>query len=241
MGNLVVTNVIITGASRGIGAGIARELADSGYNLGLMGRDKARLEALARELQDTHGDVDIYTAACDLADPAQARAAIASLSDSLGGVHALINNAGQIIRKDIWTLSDEEYDSMVAVNLGGVFHATRAVLPAMREQGGGHIINVSSISGRMPLPGGSVYAATKYAVAGFSESLLQEVREQGIKVTVIFPGSVDSGADRHEAGADHSWKLRPEDVGEACRDLLRTAPGTLISRLEIRPLNKPGK
>jgi len=111
----------------------------------------------------------------------------------------------------------------------------------MREQRRGHLINVSSISGRMPLPGGSAYAATKYAVAGFTESLFQEVRDFGIKATVLFPGSVDSASHRHDPAADHSWKVKPEEVGLACLDALNTAPGTCISRIEIRPLGRgPG-
>jgi len=127
---------------------------------------------------------------------------------------------------------------MIETNVSGVFHATRAVLPYLKAQGHGHIINVSSISGRLPLQGGSGYAASKYAVTGFSESLLLEVREHGIKVTTIFPGSVDT-ASHQAAGDDASWKVRPEEIGQACRDVLRTAPGTCISRLEVRPLKPP--
>ena len=106
------------------------------------------------------------------------------------------------------------------------------------EQKSGHVVNVSSISGYFPLKGGSGYAATKYAVTGFSDSLFQEVREHGVKVTTVFPGSVDSTSHRHE-GQDSSWKVRPEEVGDAVLGLLRTRDGNVISRLEIRPLGRP--
>ncbi|MGC9328627.1 MAG: SDR family oxidoreductase, partial [Candidatus Hinthialibacter sp.] len=135
----------------------------------------------------------------------------------------------------------EEWRAMVETNIHGVFYAVRAVLPFMKDQGGGHIINISSISGRLPLPGGSGYAATKYAVTGFSESLMQEVRDYGIKVTTIFPGSVDSESHRHDADKNHLWKIKPEEVGETCYHVLNTAPGALISRVEIRPLHRPPK
>ena len=128
---------------------------------------------------------------------------------------------------------------MVETNINGLFYATRAVLPHLTRQKSGWIINVASISGHVPLPGGSGYAATKYAVTGFSESLFHEVRDHGIRVTTMFPGSVDSASHRHDPDEDTSWKVQPEEIGQACRDLLRMDPRTCISQLEIRPLRRP--
>jgi len=181
------------------------------------------------------------SAVCDLRDPDETQRGIESLIDALGGVDALINNAGVVTRKSVVDLSVDEWQAMVETNINGVFYATRAVLPFMKEQGSGHIVNVSSISGKVPLPGGSGYAATKYAVTGFSQSLFHEVREFGIKVTTVYPGSVDSQSHRHDPGVDNSWKVTPEEVGQVCRDVLRTAPGTCVSEVEVRPLNRPPK
>jgi len=144
-----------------------------------------------------------------------------------------------VTRKSALEISLEEWRDLIDTNVHGLFHATRAVLPRLTEQGHGHIINVSSISGRLPLPGGSAYAASKYAGTGFSESLFHEVREFGVKVSTIFPGSVDSASHRHDPSEDTNWKVQPEEVGDACRALLETSPGNCISRLEIRPLKKP--
>ena len=151
---------------------------------------------------------------------------------------ALINNAGLVIRKNVFDIAVDEWRAMIDTNINGVFFATRAVLPYFKSQQRGHIVNVSSISGKVPLPGGSGYAATKFAVTGFSQSLFHEVRDYGIKVTTIYPGSVDSESHRHDPAADNFWKVTPAEVGAAVRDVLRTAAGTVISEVEIRPLRK---
>jgi NADP-dependent 3-hydroxy acid dehydrogenase YdfG len=229
--------VIVTGASRGIGRGIATYLAVDGFEVGLLARSRDLLEDVRQTIEEQGGTC--FSAACDLRDPEQTELAVAATIEALDGVDALINNAGIVIRKSVWDLSIEEWRAMIDTNVSGMFYATRAVLPHFKKQGRGHVVNVSSISGKVPLPGGSAYAATKYAVTGFSQSLFQEVRDFGIKVTTIFPGSVDSESHRHDPAADHSWKVTPEEVGAACASVLRTAPGTVISELEIRPQMRP--
>jgi 3-oxoacyl-[acyl-carrier protein] reductase len=230
--------VIVTGASKGIGRGIATFLAMDGFHVGLMARSNAMLEDLRQSITEQGGSC--YSIACDLRDPDKTELGMAAMIEGLGGVDALINNAGLVIRKSAFELSVDEWRAMIETNVSGVFYATRAVLPHMKAQGFGHIINISSISGKTPLPGGSGYAATKFAVTGFSQSLFQEVRDFGIKVTTVFPGSVDSQSHRNE-GDDGSWKVTPEDVGKACRDILRAPTGTVISEVEIRPLRRPPK
>ena len=222
--------VIITGASRGIGRGIAQALSRQGHTLGLLSRSR---ESLAAVQQETGAEA---IAPCDLRDPEAVASAIDALANKLGGLDALVNNAGQVVRKNIFDLTIEEWQEMVETNLSGMFYATRAALPYLKEHGG-HIINLSSISGYMPLPGGSGYAATKYGVTGFSESLFGELREYGIKVGVIFPGSVDSQSHRHE-DSDASWKVDPEEVGEAVQTMLSTSGKTCIRALEIRPISR---
>ena len=230
--------IIITGASKGIGRGIATFLTQDGHDVGLLARSVGLLEEVREALAQAPGRVCI--AECDLRNPEQTEAAINALVGELGGVDALINNAGLIVRKDILTIAPDEWRAMMDTNINGVFYATRAVLPHMTAQRSGHIINVSSISGKMPLPGGSGYAASKFAVTGLSQSLFQELRGHGIKVTVVSPGSVATGG-RREPGVDESWMVQPEQVGRACRDLLAMDAGTCISELEIRPLSRPPK
>jgi len=229
--------VIVTGASQGIGRGIVTVLAEKGCAVGML----ARSEAPMRELQERLGtpECPMPFAPCDLRVPDAVAEAMARLTEELGGLDALINNAGLVIRKDIFELSLEEWHALVDTNVNGLYYATRAVLGPMRAQGSGHIINLSSISGKVPLPGGSAYAATKFACTGFSQSLFQEVRDFGIKVTTIFPGSVDSQSHRHDPEAAHEWKVTPEEVGQACWDVLNTRPGNCVSEVEIRPVSRP--
>jgi 3-oxoacyl-[acyl-carrier protein] reductase len=231
--------VIVTGASRGIGRGIASYLALDGFSVGLLARSEADLADVAESIRVAGSDC-VYASA-DVRRSEEIHAAIAELVDELGGVDAIVNNAGLVIRKSVWDLDDDEWDALLETNVSGLFHATRAVLPVFREQGSGHIVNISSISGRVPLPGGSAYAATKYAVTGFGQSLFQEVRDFGIRVTTVYPGSVDSASHRHESGADHSWKVTPGEVGRACAHVLRMPEGTVVSEYEIRPLSRPPK
>jgi len=231
--------VIVTGASKGIGRGIASFLAMDGFEVGLLARSKDLLEDLRESLADQGSACEV--AACDLRDPDQTDQAISDLVERLEGVDALINNAGLVIRKSVFDITYDEWRTMVDTNINGLFHATRAALPYFREQEWGHIINISSISGKFPLPGGSGYAATKFAVTGFTQSLFQEVRDYGIRVTCIFPGSVDSASHRHDPSADHSWKVHAEEVGQACRDALRYSRGTCLSEIEIRSVSRPPK
>jgi NADP-dependent 3-hydroxy acid dehydrogenase YdfG len=228
---------IVTGASAGIGRGVARVLAQAGWQVGLVARTASALEALAAVIAADGGEAQPL--ALDLRDPAAVRDGFAELIARLGGVDALVNNAGLVIRKDVFALSDDEWRAMLDTNVSGLFHATRAVLPAMRAQGGGHVVNISSISGRVPLPGGSAYAATKFAVTGFSQSLFHEVRDFGIRVTTVYPGSVDSASHRHDATGDHRWKATPEDIGRAVLSALQAAPGCCVSEIEVRPLARP--
>lgn len=231
--------VIVTGASQGIGRGIVLRLAERGCHVGMLSRTEAPMQALQAQLERT--EFTHPYVCCDLQDPHAVGPAINTLAESLGGIDALINNAGLVIRKSVFDLSLDEWHALVNTNINGLFYATRAVLEPMRAQGSGHIINIASISGKLPLPGGSAYAATKFACTGFSQSLFQEVRDLGIKVTTIYPGSVDSASHRHDAHADHGWKVQPEEVGQACWDVLNTRSGNCISELEIRPLARPPK
>lgn len=231
--------VIVTGASKGIGRGIASFLAMDGHEVGLIARSAELLGDVCQSIADQGGTA--YAAACDIRSADNTNQAVGHLIATLGGCDAVINNAGLVIRKNVFDLSLDEWHQLIDTNVTGLFHVTRAVLPHFQGQERGHIVNISSISGKVPLPGGSAYAASKFAVTGFSQSLLQEVRDYGIKVTTVFPGSVDSQSHRHPAEADHSWKVTPEEVGQVCADVLRTDPGTVISEVEVRPLRRPPK
>lgn len=228
--------VIITGGSKGIGRGIGQTLAEAGHGVGLIARSTDLLEQIKQSMDQAGHTCAIATA--DLRSFDATSHAIDLLIEKLGGIDALVNNAGQIVRQSVLDIDIDQWQSMIETNINGPFYTTRRVLPVMKQQGHGHIVNISSISGYMPLADGPGYAASKYALTGFSDSLFQVVRKWGVKVTTVFPGSVDSESrptDGHSA-----WKVTPREVGQAVLNLLETRQQNLISKLEIRPLTSGG-
>ena len=216
---------LVTGASRGIGRAIARRLA-ARYAIVATARSKPELDELAREIEGEGGECRVVV--LDVADPA-------AVARALAGVEAdvLINNAGVATMKRFLELTPEEWHRMMDVNVNALYHVTRAVLPGMVTRGRGHVVTVGSLAGRNTFVGGSCYTATKHAVMGFSESLMLEVRDAGVKVSVIMPGSV--ATELTPKHGDTSWMLQSEDIAEAVWHLVDTPPGVLVSRVEIRP------
>ena len=229
-------NVVVTGASRGVGRGIATFLAMDGFRVGLLARSGDLLEDVRQVIEEQGGEC--FTATCDLTDYEATVSAMDGMSERLGGLDALINNAGKVLRKSVLEIGVDEWRELVDANMHTMFHATKAALPHLQARGAGRIINISSISGKLPLAGGSAYAATKYAMTGFSQSIFHELRDLNIQVSTIFPGSVNTASPGHEPNADHAWKVSPEEIGQACGFILRSDPGTAIHEVEIRPLNK---
>ena len=218
---------LITGASRGIGRAIAVALAPT-HDLLLTARDTSALAEVAVEA--TAAGARCRTLPLDLRDPAQ----IAAMLDGLAP-DVLINNAGLAVMKPFLQLTPEEWNAQVEVNVNALYHVTRAVLPAMVARGSGHVITIGSLAGRNTFVGGSCYAGTKHFVMGFSESLMLEVRDAGVKVSVVMPGSVDT--DLFPEGTDRSWMLEPRDVAEVVAHMVHTPAHALQGRVEVRPLS----
>ena len=215
---------VITGASRGIGRAIALRLAAT-HHVVALARTRAELDSLAAEIRSAGGSCDVIE--LDVADPA-------SIARALDGMRAdvLINNAGVGYLKPLLDLTPDEWQTMVDVNFNALFHATRAVLPGMVQRRHGHIVMIGSIAGRSAFVGGSCYAATKHAVMAFSESLMLEVRDHGVKVSVVNPGSVATSFSKHDR--DTSWMLTADDVADAVVDAIDTPPRVLVHRIEVR-------
>jgi len=194
-----------------------------------LARDEKRLGALSQEIAATGGECRPIVV--DLAKPAQIDAV-------LDGVEAdvLVNNAGVITRKPFTKLTPADWHEMMDVNVNALFHVTRHVLPGMIARGHGHIVNIASIAGRSAFPGGTGYVATKHAVLGFSESLMLEVREFGVKVSVVMPGSVATDMLVGD-NPDKSWMLRPEDVADVVAHILASPSHALTYQVEVRASN----
>jgi len=221
---------VVTGASRGIGRATALRLAAE-YDVVAVARSGDELESLAREVQARGGAC--RPVVLDITRPDD-------VSATLSGIDAqvLVNNAGIGFLKPFMDLTRDEWTRMVDVNFNALFDVTRALLPRMIERRSGHVVVIGSIAGRSAFVGGSCYAATKHAVMAFTECLMLEVRDAGVKVSVVSPGSVATHFSS-PVGAD--WKLQPDDVADAVAHVLATPPTVLVHRLEVRTLTAPKK
>ena len=218
---------LVTGASRGIGRATALRLART-HDVVALARSEEELDALAAEIAETGGRCQTITV--DVANPL----AVAEALDGVA-VDVLVNNAGVGTLKPLLELTPEDWHRMVDVNFNALYHVTRAVLPGMIERESGHVVIVGSIAGRSAFVGGTCYAATKHAVMAFAECLMLEVRDAGVRVSVVNPGSVNTHfSDRHK---DADWQLLADDVADAVAYVVDTPPGVLVHRVEVRALS----
>ena len=235
--------VAVTGASSGIGEATALLAARSGAAVALGARRADRVEALAARIEAEGG---VATAIpVDVAAGADARGFIATAHERLGRLDALVNNAGVMLLGPVDGADTEQWRRMIDVTVLGLLYCTHAALPLMREQGGGHIVNVSSVAGRRASLGAAVYNLTKFGVTGFSEALRQEALHANIRVTVVEPGFVETELLGHNAGyvIDAAEKLkgemgevlRAEDIADAIVHALAAPPHVSINEVLVRP------
>jgi NAD(P)-dependent dehydrogenase (short-subunit alcohol dehydrogenase family) len=228
---------IVTGSTRGIGLAIAKALLTAGDRVVITGRTASRVDAALTELRQLFGD-RVVGLVLDVRDRQAVERVLGDAAARFGGLDVVVNNAGVGLFRSVETMSDAEWSEVFDTNVTGVFFMTRAAIPALRASGGGWIINIASLAGRNPFANGGAYCASKAALISFSDSVMQEVRFDNIRVSVIMPGSVAtefSGSQKED-----DWKLSGDDVAEVVIDLLRHPQRSLPSRVEIRP-SKPKK
>jgi NAD(P)-dependent dehydrogenase (short-subunit alcohol dehydrogenase family) len=224
-------SALVTGAGRGIGRSIALALAREGARITAVARSAGELDSLVEEIETVGGRGVAF--AGDLRSPSACAGAVAAAVECFGGLQILVNNAGVGAFSNVAETTDEEWDTIIGTNLSAAFRLTRAALPHLSHRGG-HIVMISSLAGHNPIAGMAAYCASKAALDHFAACLMLEVRQKGVKVTTIAPGSVDTafGASRP---ADTSWMLTAEDVAQTVVDLLRMRDGAHASRVEMRP------
>jgi 3-oxoacyl-[acyl-carrier protein] reductase len=231
------TSALVTGAGRGIGRAIALALAREGARLTVVSRTASELDSLIDEIE-TVGSRGVAFAG-DLRDGSACSTAVKTAVDCFGGLQILVNNAGVGSSSNVVDTTDEEWDTVLDTNLTAVFRLTRAALPHLARRGG-HVVMISSLAGSNPIPGLAVYCASKAALDHFAACLMLEVRQRGVKVTTIAPGSVDTSFGSVSRPPDTSWMLSAEDVAETVVHLLKMREGAHSSRVEMRPA-KPQK
>jgi NADP-dependent 3-hydroxy acid dehydrogenase YdfG len=219
---------LVTGASRGIGAAVARRLAASGARVALLARSRDALRSLADEIGG-----GAMAVACDVRDSEGLSRALDELPDRIGGVpQIIVNNAGAFFITPVDEMSVEAFSTMLAVNLTAPFAVVRALLPAMRAAGSGHIVSIGSIADRMTFPGNGAYAASKYGLRALHEVLRAELRGSGIRVSLVSPGPVDTALwnpidpDRQPGFTPRAEMLDPDAVADAV-DYVLTARADL--------------
>src|SRR5438270_9313296 len=228
---------VVTGGTKGIGFAIAESLVKAGAQVMICGRGKKELRYAVDDLSalgQAAGEI------CDVRSEDQVRIMLGEAERVFGGVDILINNAGMgIFGKTVEEMSADEFREMLETNLFGVFYSCHHAVPLMKRRGGGYIINISSLAGQNAHPRMAAYNASKFGLNGFSEALMQEVRQDDIKISYICPGSVNTYFGGDSPSADQAWQLQPQDIAQVVIDLLEMELRALPSKIEIRPSKPP--
>jgi 3-oxoacyl-[acyl-carrier protein] reductase len=203
----------------------------------ITGKNAERVAAAARELSAygpaCEGEV------CDVTSLTAVDSLAGYLGDKHGHVDILVNNAGVGGPASLLhDLPPEKWNEIFDTNVRGVFYMVRSMVPLMLAAGSGHIVNISSLAGKNPLPRGAAYSSSKWALNGLSYSLAEELRSQNIRVSVVCPGSVDTEFSPH-TGKNPDRMLRPEDVGHVVAMLVTQRPQSFVSEVLLRPTQKP--
>lgn len=231
---------VVTGASRGLGEHFSRKLIAKGATVFGLARSESDLERLATDLGDS-----FLSVVCDVRDPQSVRSAFDAVRAQADSIDVLINNAGLGRFGMVEEQPLEEWDLQMEVNVSGVHYCTREVVPTMKAQNakagfGGHIVNIASVAGLVGNPGLSIYNATKFALRGYSEALMKELREDGIKVSCVYPGSVETHFASSAGRSGSANPMQAADVANTVIHLLEGPDNYLISEVMMRPLRPKG-
>jgi len=236
MENLSGQVAVVTGAGRGIGAAISKRLAAMGATVVLTARDETRLKEVAQEIEQARGRAEV--AAFDLLDEAAITAFADGLRQRYGRCDLLVNNAGVgRIGAPLHEMDPRDWDAVMGTNLRGPYLMIRAFAPMMMAAKSGHIVNISSLAGHNPLKNGAAYSASKWGLNGLTYSVAEELRDYGVRVSVIAPGSVNTGFGG--GGKNSDRKIQPEDVARVVAMLVTQAPQSFVSEVLMRPTMKP--
>lgn len=225
---------LVTGGTRGIGRAIVNELLQAGFRVCFSARTREDVEAAEKELS-TVGTGEVQGVVADVRDPEACSGLVEKTVEDFGGVDVLVNNAGVGIFAPVDEMSLEDWHTQIDTNLNGVFYLSRAAAPYLKNSGDAWIINIGSLAGRNTFAGGVAYNASKFGLLGMTEAMMLDLRYDGIRVSLIMPGSVDTSFGQGPPGEKAGWALTSEDVGMAVLNLLRYPENAHVSRVEMRP------
>ena len=228
---------VMTGAGSGIGAAIARKMGRMGAVAVVCGRTRDTLQSTATAISQAGGQAEVIE--CDVTDLASVESLAKRVDGRFGRVDILVNNAGiGGSGGPLHQLSPETWDQVLNTNLRGVYYCIRSFAPLMIRANRGHIVNISSLAGKNPLPNGAAYSASKWGLNGLSYSVAEELRVHSIRVSVICPGSVQTEFSPHSA-KNSAKMLQPDDVAHVVAMLVTQAPQAFASEILLRPTLKP--
>ena len=224
---------VITGSTNGIGLAIAERMIAAGMDVVVSSRTAKKVKEIAQRLSG-EGPGRAIGIACDVRDSKSCAALIADGVDQLGRLDVLVNNAGVGRMRPVHKMSLEEWSEQIETNLNGVFYCSRAAVPYLSATGDGWIINIGSLASRNSFAGGAAYNASKFGLLGMSEAMMLDLRNEGVRVSIVMPGSVQTDFGDF-AGAKQGWALHADDCALAVMQLLEYPGRALVSRVEMRP------
>lgn len=226
----------VTGGTRGIGRAIAQDLAGAGMRIVLTGRDAERAAEAAQAIATDAGVAasEVLGLGADVRDLAEMEAAVAAALARFGRLDAVVANAGMGRFGAVDELTVEAWREVLDVNLTGAFHTVKASVAAL-EASAGVLVTIGSLAGANAFAGGAAYNAAKFGLVGFTHAVMLDLRDRGVRVSTIMPGSVATAFGGRAPNAADAWKIQPEDIAEAVRFVLSSPARTLPSRIEVRP------
>jgi NAD(P)-dependent dehydrogenase (short-subunit alcohol dehydrogenase family) len=233
MNNLQGKTALVTGGSKGIGYGIAESMLKEGMNVAITSRQQESADAALHKLSGM-GTGKLIALVADVRDFDAQQNTVAKTLEAFGQIDVLIANAGLGHFAPITTLTPEQWHETIDTNLTGVFYSLKAAMEAL-TQSKGYFISISSLAGTNFFANASAYNASKFGLVGFTQAVMLDLREAGIKCSTIMPGSVATHFNNHEPNPADAWKIQPEDIGQMVVDLLKMNPRTLPSKIEVRP------
>ncbi|MFT4062938.1 MAG: SDR family oxidoreductase [Edaphocola sp.] len=225
---------VITGATKGIGRAIAEKLLANGFDVAVCARSTNTLRTLHQQWEQTYPGAKIFMQNVDVSNKVQVKDFARNVLNNMGRVDVLVNNAGLFLPGKLAAEPEDQLEQLMATNVYSAYHLSRALLPAMKQQGSGHIFNITSVAALKAYENGGAYSVTKYALLGFSENLRHELRHEGIKVTAISPGAVYTGS-WDGSGIAPGRIMQPDDVADVLWAAYGLSQQANVEHIVLRP------